>query len=142
MRLALLLLPLALSGCSLLSAGGAPDSLDDARRLWADADLDNYTMTLSRSCFCLVEHIGPFSVTVQNGEILSATREGETVDTDRVLTVDGLFDVLADAYRQDAHRIEVDYDPIRGYPTSFFIDYDEHTADEELGFTVKDLEAR
>ena len=99
-------------------------------------------MTLSRSCFCLVEHIGPFSVTVQNGEILSATREGETVDTDRVLTVDGLFDVLADAYRQDAHRIEVDYDPIRGYPTSFFIDYDEHTADEELGFTVKDLEAR
>ena len=131
-----------LSGCSLVGGTDATDDLDDARRLWADADLGSYTMTLTRGCFCLEESIGPFEVTVEDGVVVSATREGETVPTDRVLTVDALFDVLEDAYRRDAHRVEVTYDPTQGYPTTFFIDYDAGVADEELGYTVENLERR
>jgi hypothetical protein len=50
--------------------------------------------------------------------------------------VDGLFDILREAYGEDAHDILVSYDPNLGYPTDFSIDYEEQVADEELGMRV------
>jgi hypothetical protein len=43
---------------------------------------------------------------------------------------------VQDAYERDAHEIQVEFDPGRGYPTRIWIDYVEMMADEEMGFTL------
>ena len=49
---------------------------------------------------------------------------------------DDLFDVLMDAFDRDAHEVRVTYDEATGIPADIWIDYEENTADEELGFAV------
>jgi hypothetical protein len=50
--------------------------------------------------------------------------------------VDGLFDILEDAFQRGAHSIEATYDPETGVPVEFFIDYIENAIDEELEMRV------
>ncbi|MEM6327145.1 MAG: DUF6174 domain-containing protein [Bacteroidota bacterium] len=139
MRAFLLLAALALSGCSFLD--DTPDDFENARSLWSDRDVETYTMTLSRACFCLPESLGPFEVRVENGAIVSAMRDGQPVPASDVLTVDALFDLLEDAYDEGAHSVRAEYDAALGFPLSVSIDYDEDIADEEIGYTVTDLSA-
>ena len=56
-------------------------------------------------------------------------------------TIDGLFTVLQDAIARKADHLEVTYDATLGYPKKAWIDYQENTADEELGFTVDSVQA-
>ena len=65
---ALLLLPLLFVACSqTVPVGeGEPKSLDDAQALWSEADLNDYRMTLTRSCFCPPEFTGPYEVAVED----------------------------------------------------------------------------
>jgi len=43
---------------------------------------------------------------------------------------------VQDAYDRDAHEVQVEFDPSRGYPTRIWIDYVLMMADEEMGFTL------
>jgi len=43
---------------------------------------------------------------------------------------------VQDAYDRDAHEVQVEFDPSRGYPTRIWIDYMLMMADEEMGFTL------
>lgn len=140
---ALFLLPLLLVGCAQTARvpDGPPETLAEAQALWADADLDAYRMTLSRSCFCPPEYRGPYEVVVEEGRVQTVVYEGEGVPDDRALTVEALFDLLNEAYEQKAARIDVTYHPALGYPTSLYIDYSEQMADEEVGYTVAELRA-
>lgn len=138
---ALAFLLVALSGCSFVFGSGEPGRLSDARDQWADAAIEDYSMTLSRSCFCGPDHLGPFQVEVENGVVVFATRDGEAVPLDRVLTVEDLFDLLEEAYDTDAERVDVEYDAAFGFPTSLYIDQSRGIADEEIGYTVTDLRA-
>ncbi len=120
------------------AAPRSPD-LDAARQRWADAGLDAYRMTLQRSCFCPEDYRGPFEVTVRDGAVASARFDGATVDPERVVTVDGLFGLIEDAYERGAERVDVTFDPELGYPTELYIDVSSQMADEEVGYTVSDL---
>jgi hypothetical protein len=80
-------------------------------------------------------------VTVRDEAVAEATYEGEPIETDRVLTVEALLELLQDAYARGAERVDVTYDPEWGYPTSLYIDYDARIADEEVGYEVATLEA-
>ena len=138
------LLPLLLlTACSqtVPATSSAPETLDEARARWAAADLDDYRMTLTRSCFCPEYYRGPFEVAVDDGEVTAVGFQGRELPADRVLTVDALFDLLAEAYASGAARVEVTYDATLGYPTSLYIDQDEQMADEEVGYTVEGLSA-
>ena len=115
------------------------DRLSEQRSLWEAQDLADYTYDVQRVCFC------PFRegvrLTVVAGVLTGATdlETQEALEHDEVqwyLTIDGLFDLLQDAYDRDAHQVQVAFDAGRGYPTSIYIDYSEMTADEELGFTL------
>ena len=55
------------------------------------------------------------------------------------VTVEALFDLLEDAESEEAYSVDVEYDPLLGYPTDLFIDYSENTADEELGYRASGL---
>ena len=121
------------------STGPEMDRLSEQRALWEAQGLQNYTYDVQRVCFC------PFRegvrVTVSNGSVAGATdlATGEVLEPSEVqfyLTIDGLFDLVQNAYDRNAHEVQVEFDPSRGYPTRIYIDYLENVIDEELGFTL------
>ena len=121
------------------STGPEMDRLGEQRALWEAQGLADYTYDVRRVCFC------PFRegvrVTVVAGVVAGATdlATGEVLEPNEVqlyLTIDGLFDLIQDAYDRNAHEVQVEFDPSRGYPTRIYIDYSEMIADEELGFTL------
>lgn len=125
--------------------GGTPavrsPELEEARARWEAAGYDAYQMTLQRSCFCPEDYRGPFDVTVRSGEIESIRFNGAEMDAERGMTVEGLFDLLEEAYARGAQTVSVEYDADTGIPTELYIDYDARIADEEVGYTVRDVEA-
>lgn len=122
------------------AAERSPD-LDAARARWADAGLDAYTMTLERICFCPPDYRGPYQVVVRNGVLASVRLDGATLDPDRGVTVDALFQLIEEAYEQEAEVVVVEFDAELGYPTSIGIDYSTMMADEEIAYRVSDLRA-
>lgn len=127
----------ALSACDTL--GPVRSDLERARIRWEATGLSDYTYAVRRLCFCT--YVGPARVTVENGAVVSVVPLGDEeppfeLDAACFPGVDGLFDILEDAVARDAHSITATYDTVTGVPTSFFIDYEEMTADEELGMEV------
>ncbi len=121
------------------STGPEMDRLGEQRARWETQGLADYTYDVRRVCFC------PFRegvrVTVVDGAVTGASdlATGEVLEPNEVqlyLTIDGLFDLIQDAYDRNAHQVQVEFHPSRGYPTRIFIDYSEMIADEELGFTL------
>lgn len=138
-RPALLLFGLLLAaGCSLLGpTDQARDDLERARQRWEARDLDRYTYLIRRACECLPETTGPFEVRVRPGEepVVIRPEDGERLEpplADAFPTVSGLFDLIDQALRRGAYRVDVDYDPTTGTPVRITIDDDERVADEEL----------
>jgi hypothetical protein len=116
--------------------------LEKAASRWDREGPAAYVYAVERLCFCPVESIGPVRVWV-NGNVVSR----EYVDTGDPVppsmeplfpTVEGLFDILREAYADDAYEVQVTYDDELGFPADFWIDYNEMTADEELGMRVRE----
>jgi hypothetical protein len=115
--------------------------LERAEARWDRSGPASYVYAVQRICFCLVEETGPIRVRVEDGVAVEWTyvATGNPLPDaarPRFPTVDGLFDILREAYAADAHDVRVSYDPDLGYPTEFSIDYEEQVADEELGMRV------
>ena len=127
---------LLLAACGSDSPTPPVNHLGEQRALWASQDLTDYTFDVSRVCYC--QFMGDVRVTVQSGVITGVTELASEVarDPETFRTIDGLFDLVQDAYDRDAHEVQVDFDPDRGYPTRIWIDYVEMMADEEMGFTL------
>ncbi len=114
--------------------------LDAAMARWEAAELDGYSMTLRRICFCPTpDYTGPFTVAVRDGEVASVTLDGTAVPAERGMSVEDLFDLLEDAYAREAEVVEVTFDEALGYPTAINIDYSSMMADEEIAYGVSDL---
>lgn len=122
-------------------ASGPEGDLAAARARWAAAGLARYTMTETRQCECLEETSGPFRVTVRDGAVADVQFQGRAVAAGRALSIDALFDRLAQAYAEGAPRVDAAYHPTLGYPTHFIIDLDERIADEEVSYSVRDVAA-
>ncbi len=118
-------------------------ALDAARARWQAAGLDGYRFVYELSCFCPEEARGPFTITVRDGAVEEALYNGRPMNpADERLypSVDALFDTLAEAFDRDAETVRVTYDAALGYPTEAYVDYEAMMADEELRFSVRDLE--
>ena len=130
------------AACGTLDPVDGPRAeLDQARALWEDFEPSNYTYSVRRLCFCAPDAIGPVRVVVQDGVVSSAAyvATGDTVATtfrDLFPAVEGLFDVLENAYDTEADGVEVTFDDDTGVPTQFFIDFIEMAADDELGYEI------
>jgi len=140
-RLTWLVLLLVTAGCDILGPDAQVDGLEEARERWAATAPDPYTFAVERLCFCGPDARGPVRMIVSGGTITSQIYvEGaaEVVGqaTEWFPDVEGLFDVIQDAIDRDAHTIQVTYDQVTGVPVDLWIDYEEFTADEELGFRV------
>lgn len=124
-----------------------PPELVDSRAKWdaATSDGQSVSYTAQNSCFCPPDYTRPMNITEQNGKIVDATYAdtGEAVPNyirDGLLTMNERFDQLQDAYLSGAERIDASYDPQLGYPSSVYIDQSFMIADEEISYTIKDLE--
>ena len=131
---------LPLTTLLLLGACASPttpgNDLAEHRALWEAQGLTDYTFDVRRVCYC--QFVGDVRVTVKDGVITGVTEIASEVarDPETFRTIDGLFDLVQDAYDRDAHEIQVEFDPGRGYPTRIWIDYVQMMADEEVGFTL------
>jgi hypothetical protein len=114
------------------------------RERWMAQHIDDYQLTLSRSCFCAPEGAGLVVLTVLDGQPVEWLYflSGDPVDAawqPVFPTVDGVFDFLEEAIDRGADAIEVTFDPVLGLPTSLHVDYRAGLADEEIGYELEKL---
>ncbi|MHB1222640.1 MAG: DUF6174 domain-containing protein [Gemmatimonadaceae bacterium] len=141
-RTSALLLALDLLGCS--SATGLELDGEAARRRWTMSGPANYELTVVRGCECLPTMSGPVVVTVRGGAVTGRhyVTSGEPVGpavAGLFPAVPGLFELIAEARRHKAARVDAAYDPGLGYPTHIAVDYDAVTVDDEVSYTVVSL---
>ena len=127
---------LLLAACGGDSTTAPANHLGEQRALWASQGLTDYTFDVVRICYC--QFVSDVRVTVKDGVITGVTELASEVarDPETFRTIDGLFDLVQDAYDRDAHEVQVEFDPSRGYPTRIWIDYVLMMTDEEMGFTL------
>ncbi len=122
----------------------APDSLAINRSLWALTGFDSYSYRFRWECFCGDGMTRTVDVVVFRNELASVTdvETGTVLDETRLTRyrkMEGLFDFIAEARRQDPAEMRVAYDPVFGYPTEVYVDYVAGLADDEIGFRVYEL---
>lgn len=123
-------------------AGTSPAApLDRNRELWAASAPSDYRYTVERQCFCGQEFTGPFTVTVEDGAIVTVTRRGKeiAVDDEWLLEIpvgiEGLFGHIEKA-QAEADEVHVTYDEQLGYPRSIAIDWYANAIDDEMTIVV------
>lgn len=123
-------------------------AFDQALLEWKNAGITTYDYIFTRGCFCPEEFVGPYAVSVRNGEVAGATFKGtdlfdigilEIGRYDEIIkTVDGVFAEIERALRE-ADTFTAEYHPLLGYPTNVYIDWIANAADEEVSYTIKNL---
>ena len=124
LALAIALMTTGASECGVFST--APDAdLAAARFTWVRHRIDDYSITISRSCECLPGMAEPAVVVVRDGIVESRTylRTGLPVPAEFAHGypgVEGLFEAIAEGLAAEgAGELSVDYHPLYGYPTRF-----------------------
>jgi hypothetical protein len=133
---------IAVAACSdAVGPGEDQSDLEMNRQKWRDNGFANYTMTMSRICFC--GDVGPWNVVVVDDSVVSATRvaDGRAVDTRYLPTINKLFAFIDESIKKPAAKIAAQYDPARGYPREIDYDGSLNIADDELMYAVSNVAA-
>ena len=110
---------------------------------WPAYDVDDYTYVLRTACFCADRGVAVV-VTVRDGVATDAVyahagsdhAAGDPAgDWMRV----SINDVIEAANTTDAYQVRVRWPQDQPYPASVYVDQDEHTADEEIGYAIRDV---
>ena len=133
----------SIAGCELFGRDSKElDELSSQRRIWQNFNSGTYSYVLTRGCFCA--YAGQFQLFVEENEVVNIVPPWDDLegipseDWDLFPTIDGLFDLIEEAYSGKADRISVDYSE-HGYPAMADIDYIENAIDDELFLGVDDL---
>ena len=136
----------ALSAWAVLPAQG-DEQLDFERAKWEAADLSSYEYRYQKICECHREQPSDTIVTVEQGSIVAVRYDREDylqevpVPPERFdwfRTVDDLFALVAGALEREA-VVRASYEPVLGYPTRIYIDYDQDLVGEEVELRVLEL---
>ncbi|PIE00984.1 MAG: hypothetical protein CSA79_01410 [Thiothrix nivea] len=127
------------------SKGEVPQAFTDNLQKWQQADTGAHQYETRQVCFCPQEVTRPMTVTELQGRIVNAVyADDKTPVPDNIrnslLTVDERFAQLQEAYESGADTIDVQYDPQSGYPASVFIDQSRQIADEEVSYSISNLQ--
>ncbi|MEH2378584.1 MAG: DUF6174 domain-containing protein [Nostoc sp.] len=114
-------------------------------RLWRRQRIPNYRYEFTRSCNCLPKATELVIIQVRNGVTTSITSKetGKPVDAQlfqKYNTIPKLFNIIRNALIKKAANLTVQYEPKIGYPTQINIDYNSQIADDEIFFTIKNLQ--
>jgi hypothetical protein len=122
------------------------DELEDARKRWGNQLVEIYEIDFRRSlCECLPEATKPVRIRVNTNVIESAVRlaDSEPLPSEQLdlyLTVEQLFDRIEDVISGDPYSFEAEYDSEFGFPRSVSWDRDSGVADDEIEFTMGNLD--
>jgi uncharacterized protein DUF6174 len=140
--------------CALAIVASPSVAQDDSalganRERWRAAGLTSYEYGYRKFCECHPETPPETVVTVHDGVVAGVRHRPvnyaeEVPAEDRNLqfywTVDGLFDLLESARNRGA-QVRASYDPILGYPTELYIDYDAGFIGDELDLKLTQVRA-
>jgi hypothetical protein len=107
----------------------------------------DYTFQLTVSCFCMGAGV-PIAVTVVDAEVVGAvyamddggrggTKAGDPADESFWLTINDVIDKANDT---EAATVTVDWPDGQDYPNNVYVDGDQQIADDEVGYTVTDVQ--
>jgi hypothetical protein len=137
------IITVSLLSLSCKDAGANPDfsGVSDPYARWKAYDLSNYEMIQSLTCFCAYR--GPYRVIVRSNRVTSVidVTDGSILPPSRVQwvkTVDELFAIVRSIDPTAVAHFSVEYDRRYGFP-SFYVDPDANVADEEYGYSIRDL---
>jgi len=109
----------------------APDSTDRAAYArWQKRGAANYTMRLTRACFCPPQD--PITVTVRDGK---AVVPPAGPSHPQAVSIQDLFTII---FSGRADHFTVSYDAQYGYPRSLHIDYISGAVDDEVTYKITD----
>lgn len=112
---------------------GVQANLDAARDRWAAAEMTEYVLEWSPTCFCPAV---TFTDTISAGQVVSHEEEGESFFESTGKTMDDLFSEIQLALDDGPFQIEAEFDPGNGAVRSYYVDVEEMMADEEYGVVV------
>lgn len=126
------------------AVGPELESLESARARWEAAGVTSYSFVMQRFCFCGHDLHRPVRIDVGSEGVLSAVYvdDGEPlgIPLDEVDTIESLFAEIQDALDRDAHEVLAEYDAGLGYPKSVSIDFILEAIDEEMAFSILEVE--
>lgn len=127
------------------TSGSADDPTDDptedpTTKQWPDFAATDYTYRLEVLCFCPLT--GPLKVTVADGEVTSATRltkpgKGTQAPGFARLTIN---DLIAKANDPSVFEADVTWPAGTDHPTKLTIDQIENAVDDEVTYTVSNVQ--
>lgn len=130
-----------LAGCSFLPGASlsprdeALRSLAQRQAQWQSSQVDDYTISITRQCFCPATEL---EVTVVDGVVTAVTKGGEPAAPNDVAglpkTVPELFALIA--AQPDTAALTVEWDPTFGFPTNIQVDPIVNAIDDEFGILV------
>jgi hypothetical protein len=133
------------AGCSAIT--GAESDFARARLLWTSERPASYDYTLQLSCYCGGEVTRAVVIVVRG----NAVESRKYADNGAVVpaqfnstfpTIEGMFDVIANAIDHNSARVDVSYDPGLGYPTSIALDGSTRIADDESWYSLTNFHVR
>jgi len=144
--LAILVGLVTFSSCSSLESN-ASRLLKQNEKKWTEQSQlfnQNYTYTIRIGCFCPDDITSPVNVLVMSGKTDSVVYESDGTPVTKDIfasidTIEDLFIIIRKAINDKVDELEVEYDPILGYPTIINIDPIKTAVDEERGYTILDL---
>lgn len=139
-----------LCGCDILRLGDdrhvdTQSRLDSNRKMWDSQMASNYRFNFQWSCYCTMDFVAEVNISVRENRIHGAVLvEGDVpipldAAIERYKVMAGLFDLLQSAIDDNAYTITTKYHSEMGYPTEVWIDYEQQSVDEELGFSIHNL---
>lgn len=140
-RLAAPLLALLVGACA-FEPGSPAGRLADAMHRWEQAGIQNYELTVIRTCFCPHANL-PVRVRVENGTVVSRTAAATGVPISEDLAsrypdVPGLFNEIQRAYAE-ADDVTVRFDQDTGVPITIDVDHSRQAIDDEVRWTTEGL---
>lgn len=112
--------------------------VENAFQLWTTQTNQNYSFDLLVTCFCIYED--PFSITVVNGEAVAVSPYNEPSYEQIPLTIDALFVEIKKRMSENPFQYDLVFDKELGYPVQASFDMNEAIADEEIIYTVQNLQ--
>ncbi|MEO8335348.1 MAG: DUF6174 domain-containing protein [bacterium] len=133
------------SGCSAITQ--AESEFARAHLRWDTQRPAAYDYTMRLSCFCgdAVTRAVVIVVRGKVGESRTYADDGSAVPAqfnDVFPTIDGVFELIADAIDHNSARVDVTYDPVYGYPTSIALDGSTQAADDESWRALSNFHVR
>ncbi len=133
---------LALPACSISTEFGE-EVFNSARAQWTRTAPAAYSFQLLRSCTCATPK-EPIRIEVRNGAVVSRTYTSSSAALEAQFasaypSVNGLFDLIAEARRQKPVRLNSEYSSTYGYPTTVLIDLDGSRTDDDLILNVTEF---